>query len=379
MSDSDPECPSQFDVNWSPLKEFQTIDMDTNDENTVLLLDLFLEKPQDTTMEHCLIDLPLQLSPIRTTTHTSKPAETVPNPDSELQSPQTFQGEATTSSSNRHVEFHQSSKTTETVTVPIHSQFQPLRRRPAETAPNPEYELNLDINAGPSKSKQSKTDINANASKVYNPDFLDMTENDINEFINGQQNKNTLKKTIVEVSMFTKFLNDVKNENRELHCIPPKELDPLLANFILSKRKKDGSEYEPSSLRGIIGSIDRKLKRMKYGVSILGEGSKSNDIFNLTREALKAKQKVLKQQGKGNKPKRAQPITVEEINMLYQKQLLGNANPEALINTLWMNNTIHFGLRGVNEHYSLRFVKMLIPLFLKLASHNFQLKMPVCH
>jgi hypothetical protein len=40
---------------------------------------------------------------------------------------------------------------------------------------------------------------------------------------------------------------------------------------------------------------------MKYGFTILGEGSKSNDVFNLTRDAISAKQKVLKKQGKVKK------------------------------------------------------------------------------
>jgi hypothetical protein len=36
-----------------------------------------------------------------------------------------------------------------------------------------------------------------------------------------------------------------------------------------------------------------------------------SESFNLTREALKAKQEQLKQQGKGNKPKRACPVLIE--------------------------------------------------------------------
>jgi hypothetical protein len=86
-------------------------------------------------------------------------------------------------------------------------------------------------------------------------------------------------------------------------------------------------------------------------------------------KSLNAKQKVIKQKGKGNKPKRSQPMTDNEINMLYEKGLLGNSSPESLLNTVWINNCIQFGLRGVSEHYNLRFVilpsfifKMLSPL-----------------
>ena len=28
--------------------------------------------------------------------------------------------------------------------------------------------------------------------------------------------------------------------------------------------------------------------------------------------------------------------------------------PEAIVNTLWFNNSVHFGLRGVTEHYNLK-------------------------
>jgi hypothetical protein len=43
-------------------------------------------------------------------------------------------------------------------------------------------------------------------------------------------------------------------------------------------------------------------------------------------------------QGKGNKPKKSQPLTDDEINMLYQKKLLGESTPESLLNTVWFNS-----------------------------------------
>ena len=61
----------------------------------------------------------------------------------------------------------------------------------------------------------------------------------------------------------------MKNENRDIHEIPCLELDQYLATFVLSVRKTDGHEYEPSSLRSIISSIDRKLGRQKYGHKIM--------------------------------------------------------------------------------------------------------------
>jgi hypothetical protein len=49
-----------------------------------------------------------------------------------------------------------------------------------------------------------------------------------------------------------------------------RELDSIMVNFIIAAKKKDGSDYEPTSLRGIISSIDRKLRRHRYGHYIGG-------------------------------------------------------------------------------------------------------------
>ena len=69
----------------------------------------------------------------------------------------------------------------------------------------------------------------------------------------------------------------------------------------------------------------------------------------VVRQALAARSKELKKDGKGNKPKAAEAIT-DEVNILSNKQLLGISNAEALLNTLWFMNNKHFGLRGCDEH-----------------------------
>ncbi|CAC5401761.1 unnamed protein product [Mytilus coruscus] len=150
----------------------------------------------------------------------------------------------------------------------------------------------------------------------FNQSFLEMDESYVRNFIDGQQNKNTVTKTACDMGL-------------------------------------NGNEYEPSSLRGIVGSIDRTLKYHKYGHTIITEDN-NYTTFNLTRNALKAKQKTLKKEGKGNKPKRADPLTDDEIDLLFEKNLLGSSNPQSLLNIIWLNNSIHFGLRGVTEHYTLR-------------------------
>ena len=94
-----------------------------------------------------------------------------------------------------------------------------------------------------------------------------------------------------------------------------------------------------------MASFERHLKKKSYSVSIIDDL-----VFEKTRKVLQSKQKQLKKQGKGNKPKASVALTSEELKILYEKGLLGMCSPEALLNTLWLNNTLHFGLRGCQEH-----------------------------
>ena len=47
-------------------------------------------------------------------------------------------------------------------------------------------------------------------------------------------------------------------------------------------------------------------------------------------------------------------LTDEEGDILYGQSLLHYPSSEALINTLWLNNTQFFGLRGCQEHRDMR-------------------------
>ena len=98
----------------------------------------------------------------------------------------------------------------------------------------------------------------------------------------------------------------------------------------------------------MVASIERYLKKKSYGFSVI------NSIeFAGTREVLKAKQKALKSSGKGYKPNVSRSLTDSEVDELYRKGQLGSETPEAMLNTLWFNNTTHFGMRGGKEHRDL--------------------------
>ena len=181
------------------------------------------------------------------------------------------------------------------------------------------------------------------------PRFVTLPDDAVQDFILRQENRNTAKKTFYDMKLVKTFLQK-KGETREAHDIPPNELDNYLSNFVLSVRKRDGGEFEPSSVRAMISSVDRRLKAKKYGVSIMNS---KEDAFQLTRKTLKAKQKHLKKMGKGNRPNRASMLTDNQVDILYEKGLLGVGTAEALLNTVWLNNSVRFGLRGGKVHHEL--------------------------
>ena len=105
---------------------------------------------------------------------------------------------------------------------------------------------------------------------------------------------------------------------RKIESIPPIELDRLLANFIISVRRCDGTEYEPDSLKSKVNSIGRHLRRKNYSKDI-----KSAPEFQHSRQVLEAKKKQLKSQGKGNRPLKSSRIEEEELRLLKEKGELG--------------------------------------------------------
>ena len=110
--------------------------------------------------------------------------------------------------------------------------------------------------------------------------FLSLNDTDVDDFIEEEENINTKKKTELDLALVNSFIFKEK-ENRRLEEIPPQELDLYLSKFILAVKKKNGDEYEPTTLRGFISSIERYLKKYRYSESII-----TGQNFTRTREVL---------------------------------------------------------------------------------------------
>ena len=82
-----------------------------------------------------------------------------------------------------------------------------------------------------------------------------------------------------------------------------------------------------------------------YPVSVIEDVA-----FERARKCLEAKNRQLKKEDKGNRPSAAEALSDDEINIPYEKKSPGNFKRRGIDNTLWLFNSLHFGLRGCGEH-----------------------------
>ena len=73
--------------------------------------------------------------------------------------------------------------------------------------------------------------------------------------------KRFVKFTEEEIALFTEDQQNANTKKKETENIPAAELQQLAKKFVLGVRKKHGEEYEPSSLRGFLQSVDRFLRK----------------------------------------------------------------------------------------------------------------------
>ncbi len=165
----------------------------------------------------------------------------------------------------------------------------------------------------------------------------------LRDFITGQDNKNTAKKTASCINRFSAWLLAEKNVAIDPVLLPPEELDTYLGEWISSLKKSDSSDYEPDSITSFHRGVARYLKDKGYGVNIVDDY-----CFDTSNRVLKAKRKQLKSAGLGNKPNKAEPISDEHLE-LWEKGLIGMHGARPLLNMLYLYLTEGFGLRASHE------------------------------
>ena len=107
------------------------------------------------------------------------------------------------------------------------------------------------------------------------------------------------------------------------------QLNKWLCKFALEARKENGEYYPPNTLYIICCGLLRYVREIKPALNFF-----KDPIFSGFQKTLDSEMKRLTSIGIGVKRKQAEPISEIEENILWEKNLLGDHTPQALLDTM---------------------------------------------
>ena len=76
-------------------------------------------------------------------------------------------------------------------------------------------------------------------------------------------------------------------------------------------------------------------------------------VFAGSREVLNGRAISLKEQGKGKMKRKADSISDEDEEAMWESGVLGHSSPKSLNQTIFFQILQHFGTRGCQEHHQI--------------------------
>ena len=183
---------------------------------------------------------------------------------------------------------------------------------------------------------------------------LPKTEEEIEQARIGAIPKKTKSDTKYCVGMWDEWryhrLVNFQENIPQIADTPKPALSKLLSQFVLEIRKKNGDKFPPNTLHHIVCGLQRYLRLNGHTELDFFK----NPEFAVFKADLDAEMKCLQGLGIGSKRRQAEPLTVEEEELLWQKGLLGSNSPQTLLDTILFMNGMYFALRSGSEHRQLR-------------------------
>ena len=163
------------------------------------------------------------------------------------------------------------------------------------------------------------------------------------------KNDNTEKSTTNWMNVYKRWAVENGRELK-LEILSKVDLNATLQLFFAKVTRKDGKNYEPSSLGNMQAAIDRYLLEQGATFSILKDVE-----FKGSHDVIEGRARFLREKlGMGRKPNRARSLNVLDEKDLWTSEQLGGRNARSLTNTMWFLFTQHFGLRGRQQHHTMK-------------------------
>ena len=188
-------------------------------------------------------------------------------------------------------------------------------------------------------------------SEILESEILEseISESDTAALLQESKSQSTVNKTKRDVQYFQQFLLETEGLTVPMKDLAEEVLIKHMCTFFNGvKKRKDGKDYEPTTLWSIYASLKRHLTEVNY--KFKGSQHITQALAPVT-EVLKAVSRQLKKKGKGNLPNASDAISNSEVLKLYEDKIAGRHNPLALNNAMVIN-LMFLGFRGCHELYS---------------------------
>lgn len=180
--------------------------------------------------------------------------------------------------------------------------------------------------------------------------YVEVDAEKINQLLVSRVPKTTQRKQDWCMRLFREWLRR-RNFDKDLASLESKELNEMLVYFIPSVRKVDGKQYPPRTLKEIVALIQHHFNyALNRNISIFNDPE-----FEDCRRILDATMKESAMNGNVRPVRRAEVVTVEMENRMWNENVLGDTNPRQLVDTLVFYLGLHLCLRASQEHRDLRF------------------------
>ncbi|XP_009081866.1 PREDICTED: uncharacterized protein KIAA1958-like, partial [Acanthisitta chloris] len=128
------------------------------------------------------------------------------------------------------------------------------------------------------------------------------------------------------------------DETREVHVLPPADLDHYLVSFFNSTKKQDGTDFSASSFLFFQQSIKQYLKEHNYQYNVV-----SGLEFKASQEALKQKHQYLFQKEREEAWSIMENLTDEDVSNLLKEKILSKTHPQGFLHLMFTNIIRAFG------------------------------------
>ena len=138
----------------------------------------------------------------------------------------------------------------------------------------------------------------------------------------------------------------LRNEDQKMKRLEPSRLDEILWQFYAEVKRKDGTNYKPSSSANMQVELDCRPREASYVYSLL-----TSRYFVNSRTVLEGKASFLREQRNSKCHNKSCCLSNDEIEHLWQSGQFGYHSPMTLINTLWWLSTLQMTPKSSQREY----------------------------